>query len=211
MLARDMDNEGGTGKQGRVNEYFGAVSGEYNEKSERGLWRLVREAEYAAVLRDLSPVEGLSVFEAGCGGGWYSRRIAQLRPRLLVASDALFPMARAARSGGVKAVVADVARLPVKPVFDRIVCAGTLEFVPEPARFLAESAHALKPGGRLVMLAPSTNVMANLYRLWHKRHGFAINLFSAGAIRGMAESCGLKVTSVRRAALFNLCAQMVKP
>lgn len=130
---------------------------------------------------------------------------------MLVVSDALFPMAQASRSGGVKAVVADVSSLPVKPVFDRIVCAGTLEFVPEPARFLAESARALKPGGRLVILAPSTNVLAHLYRLWHKRHGFVINLFSAETIMEMAESCGLKVTSIRRAALFNLTAQMVKP
>ena len=201
----------GNGKQGIVNEYFGGVSGEYNEKSERGLWRRVREAEYAAVLRELAPVEGLCVFEAGCGGGWYSRRIAQLGPRLLVVSDALFPMAQSARAGGMKAVVADVSNLPVKPVFDRIVCAGTLEFVPEPARFLAESARALKPGGRLVIMAPSTSVLARLYRLWHKRHGFVINLFSAGTIRQMADSCGLKVVSVRRAALFNLCARLVKP
>jgi SAM-dependent methyltransferase len=206
-----MNHDGGIGEQGRVNEYFGGVSGEYNEKSERGLWRLIREAEYAAVLRELAPVEGLCVFEAGCGGGWYSRKISRLGPRLLVVSDALFPMARSARSGGVKAVVADVSSLPVKPVFDRIVCAGTLEFVPEPARFLAESARALKSGGRLVILAPSTNVLAHLYRLWHKRHGFVINLFSAEAIMELAGSCGLKVTSIRRAALFNLTAQMVKP
>lgn len=206
-----MNHEMGIDKQGRVNEYFGGVSGEYNEKSERGLWRRVREAEYAAVLREIGPVEGLCVFEAGCGGGWYSRRIAQLGPRLLVVSDALFPMARAARSGGMKAVVADIAGLPVKPVFDRIVCAGTLEFVPEPARFLAESARSLKSGGMLVILAPSTNVLAHLYRLWHKRHGFVINLFSSETIRDMAESCGLKVESVRRAALFNLCARLVKP
>jgi SAM-dependent methyltransferase len=201
----------GNGKQGIVNEYFGGVSGEYNEKSERGLWRRVREAEYAAVLRELAPVAGLCVLEAGCGGGWYSRRIAQLGPRLLVVSDALFPMARSAGAGGMKAVVADVSSLPVKPVFDRILCAGTLEFAPEPAHFLAESARALKPGGRLVILAPSTNVLARFYRMWHKRHGFVITLFSSETIRDMAESCGLKVASVRRAALFNLCAQLVKP
>lgn len=201
----------GDDKQGRVNEYFGGVSGEYNDKSDRGLWRRVREAEYSAVLREISPVEGLCVFEAGCGGGWYSRRLAKLKPRLLVASDALFPMAQSARSGGTKSLVADVSDLPVKPVFDRILCAGTLEFVPEPARFLAESSRALKSGGRLVILAPSTSVLAHLYRLWHKRHGFVINLFSAETIREMADSCGLKVESVRRAALFNLCARLVKP
>ncbi|MBF0635004.1 MAG: methyltransferase domain-containing protein [Nitrospinae bacterium] len=206
-----MRKDGMMDKQGRVNEYFGGVSGEYNEKSARGLWRLVREAEYAAVMREIGPVEGLCVFEAGCGGGWYSRRLAQLKPRLLVASDALFPMTRAARTGTTKGVVADISNLPVKPVFDRILCAGAMEFVADPSLFVMEAARVLKPGGRLVILSPSTTFLARIYRFWHKRHGFEINLFSEEAFRQMAERSGLRVESIKHAPLFNLAVRMVKP
>jgi SAM-dependent methyltransferase len=54
-----------------------------------------------------------------------------------------------------RTVAADAARLPFGRVFDSVVSFETIEHVPDPARFVAECARVLKPGGNFLVSTPN--------------------------------------------------------
>ena len=194
-----------------MREYFDTAAREYHDKSQKGAWSLLKNAEYEAVAQMLGSIQGLTVLEAGCGAGWYAGRLAAMEPARYVAFDALFSMAAGARAAGVDAFVADSQAIPAKPGFDAVLCAGALEFMDSPGLFFAEAARVLKPGGRLALLAPEDSLAGAGYRWWHRRHGFEIHLFTERGLAAMAEGAGLRLAAARGAGLFNLAARMEKP
>ena len=65
---------------------------------------------------------------------------------------------------------------------------------------LANARRHLEPGGRVVALVPADTFAGRLYRLFHRRHGFAITLFDRPRFALMAEQAGLAV--LRSQAVF---------
>ncbi|MDH5476920.1 MAG: class I SAM-dependent methyltransferase [Nitrospinota bacterium] len=198
-------------RRGAVNSYFDAAAKEYGENSEKGAWAWLKNAEYNAVASQLGSITGLVILDAGCGAGWYAKRLALQKPKAYVALDALFSMVVRARDEGMDALVADSQSLPFKPVFDVVLCAGALEFMESPPLFFLEAARVLRPGGQLTLLAPTNSAPGKLYRWWHGRHGFDIHLFGEEDLASMASSAGLRLESLGRAGIFNLAARMRKP
>ena len=197
------------GQQEQVDRYFEQQSSTYAEGTEKGLWRRCKEKEYAVVLDHIVPLEGQRILEVGCGSGWYAKRLVRHGPRRYVATDRSQSLVEAIQIPGVVPLVADLCQLPFPPAsYDRILCAGALEFVPDPKRFFVECSRVLNPGGRIVVLVPTANFVGWLYLFWHLRHGFRVHLFSEKALADMASSEGLTVTRVTRTALFGLVATL---
>lgn len=101
-----------------------------------------------------SALEGLSVLDAGCGGGRYARLVAEHGPRLVVGLDrsravekarALcldFPAARFAQ--------AELAEPPFPPEsFDFVFSIGVLHHCPDPKAAFDAIARLVRPGGRM--------------------------------------------------------------
>jgi SAM-dependent methyltransferase len=102
-------------------------------------------ARFAAALP-----EGARVLDAGAGEGQYTHFFTRQRYLGvdLAVGDAGWDYSRLN-------VIADLAALPVATgACDAALNIVTLEHVPEPARVLAEMARALRPGGRLLLVAP---------------------------------------------------------
>ncbi len=102
--------------------------------------------------------DGLSVLDVGCNQGDTERLILQDYPRIgrLVALDKDPRRVQAARRClqkhadglGWEVVEGDAQNLPfADDTFDRIVCAETLEWVPDSVQAAAEMRRVLKPGG----------------------------------------------------------------
>ena len=114
------------------------------------------------------------------------------------------PIARQAREafGGrrVRAVVADVRRLPVTAdSFDAIYSMGTVEHFSETELAVIELSQILKPGGRLILGVPNRHdpflrpfLVAVLYRLGLYGYGFEKS-YTRRALRRMLEDAGLDV------------------
>ncbi len=184
----------------RVEEHFSREAEEYTEASASGLWKWWRRKEVAAIMRLLQPASGELILDAGSGAGFYSEQLIAAGARV-VACDLSAPMVRAAhRRLGVGGVVCDLqTRLPLKPAFGAVLCAGALEFCPSPEQAVVSlgSVFAPEPNARLVLMLPSETLQGRLYRRFHSRHGIAIHLFSRNRLKNMAENAGLHLEALR--------------
>lgn len=117
-----------------------------------GVYLPIREAMSAAL-----PDSG-HVVEVGSGPGWYLRGVLAAHPGLSgLASDVSVAAARRAAQHGLASIVADTwAGLPLRSgVVDALLCV----FAPRNA---AEFARVLRPGGRLLVVSPTTRHLAGL-------------------------------------------------
>lgn len=120
------------------------------------------------LLEWMSVGAGHTVLDVGCGAGWFLERITQryrdaghsATPVGLEASalQARFTARRMARGhmNGAVAVLGNAEHLPFADAsFDVVTCSETLEQVRNPGRAIREMARVLKPGGQLLLSAPS--------------------------------------------------------
>lgn len=94
------------------------------------------------------------VVEVGAADGLLLGELGAARG---VACDLSLPMLAAApRGGAVARVAGDAQRLPFRDAaFDGCLAVNVLEHLPDPARFVAEAARVLAPGGRLLTVTPN--------------------------------------------------------
>jgi SAM-dependent methyltransferase len=137
---------------------------------------------------------GLDLVDAGGGTGGFAVPLAEAGHRVVVVDpspDALAALSRRAEEAGVAALVravqGDVTDLPdaLGPLWgavDLVLCHSVLEVVDDPAAALAAVAGALRPGGRLSLLAPNS-VAAVLARALAGRPDEAAHVLSDPAGR----------------------------
>jgi SAM-dependent methyltransferase len=124
---------------------------------EKPFLRQIYEEWYQAIARALPAGEG-PVLEVGSGAGFLSEYLPGL-----ITSEILF-------CPGVRLVL-DAARLPFEARALRgIVMTDVLHHLPQPRRFFAEAARAVRPGGVLVMIEPWVSPWSRLIysRLHHE-------------------------------------------
>ncbi|WP_066952728.1 class I SAM-dependent methyltransferase [Streptomyces lushanensis] len=116
---------------------------------------------YAAAVADLGLRPGGAVLDAGCGTG---RALAPLRAAvgpygtvlgLDLTPEMLAEAVRAGRGRSGRLLLADVARLPLRPrSLDAVFGAGLISHLPRPVENLRELARVVRTGGRLALFHP---------------------------------------------------------
>ena len=108
-----------------------------------------------AVLAALGPVAGLSVLDAACGPGFYTRELAERGANVTAfdASEAMIELARAHTGGRVRvdrAVLGEPLPYP-DGAFDRVVCALAIHYAADRPAAFAEFYRVLRRDGVLVI------------------------------------------------------------
>jgi 2-polyprenyl-3-methyl-5-hydroxy-6-metoxy-1,4-benzoquinol methylase len=137
-------------------------------------WHLLLR-EHIDPSRDL---RGKRVLEVGCGRGGFAVWLAQQSsgPPDLVATDLSKTAIQKARhfalQRGQESIawqVGSVQQLPHRDKsFDTVICAETIEHVPDPARAMRELARTLKRGGRLFLTTPNYLGPMGLFRAYRR-------------------------------------------
>ena len=160
----------------KVSDHFGNVAVNYNTKRSRGILSYLVNKETQILIKNLDPNPNELILDAGCGSGFYSKLIFDKGARV-AGIDISKNMIKEYRANKFIGVVGNLEYLPFSIKFDKILCAGALEFVSNPNKTIREFNSVLKNNGILVLLYPRFNLFGILYYLYHRTHGIKINLF----------------------------------
>jgi uncharacterized membrane protein YbhN (UPF0104 family)/SAM-dependent methyltransferase len=187
----------------RALDHFRRVAASYEKRLQRWPVRRWRDRQRAAVLELAALDSGAtSLIDVGCGPAFYA--LSAKRSGLFAcATDAVAEMLAGIRPGVNTALVADVEALAVTRTYDRVICAGVLDFVASPDVAMKNLASLVAPGGRLVLLVPLRGRGAVLYRMEKLLIGLQVNLFDADWLVEHAGRHGLTLVEKRRPLPWN--------
>jgi len=173
----------------RALSYYSRIADGYHRRVARGPLRVLRDRERAIVLELARLLPGLSLADVGCGSGFYALE-AKRRGLRVCAMD--------------EVRLVDVEALSVSGAFDRVICAGVLDFVADAERAFANLCGLVAPGGWLVILAPCAGPGGWLYRAEKMLFGLRVNVFEPSWLQERAHRYGLRPTELRRPLPINV-------
>ena len=176
----------------RALEYFAIRSNHYYRRVERGLLKPLRDRERAAVLRFAALSAPGTMLDVGCGQGFYAMEAKQ-RGMNVCAIDPIPGMLVALASEVDEVQLGDIETFRSDREYDRVICAGVLDFVIDPERAFLNLCRLVAPSGRLVLLVPRRGIGGLLYRFEKLTAGFRINFFDLGWFEQLAVRTRLRV------------------
>jgi 2-polyprenyl-3-methyl-5-hydroxy-6-metoxy-1,4-benzoquinol methylase len=169
----------------------------------------MRTREVRAVQELMGDIKGHDLLDLGCGAGYYTRLLLGKGASHVTAVDFSDRMVAQLPTEYTTGVVADATNVQFNRTFSRIICAGLLEFVDDPAAVLSNALGLISPGGHLVCLIPPNNWASRIYRLFHQQHGFNINLFRDSGFKDLCDNSGWAINATRRVFPYTVVHQLV--
>ena len=173
--------------------YFDDQAKKYLKSSERGFWGFLRKKEKEAVLKSLAPFDGMRCIDLGCGAGYYTELLLGYSPSLLLGVDRSLSMLNQLRSKNILVAQADIQAVAFQKPFDRVLCAGALEFLESIEPFLENAKTLLDKDGLMVILLPKRGVLGLFYKFFHWSHSVPIQLFSYRKLEKKLKKYGFKL------------------
>ncbi len=150
-----------------ANHYFEQQALAYDAHRNRGFLGWLRKSETRAVLSFLRPQQGERILDAGCGEGHYAL-LAKRAGASAFGVDVSPAMITRLQTRGIPGKATSLEKLHLPQRFDKIVCAGVLEFTQNPGLALQRLAQHLKPRGKLIILYSRPSLGTFTYVLLHK-------------------------------------------
>ncbi len=194
----------------RALEYFAVRSKHYYRCVERGPLKFLRDRERKAVLRFAELAAPGTLLDVGCGQGFYATHAKRLGMKVC-ALDATPGMLVRLADEVDEVRLGDIETFRPEQEFDRVICAGVLDFVLDPERAFLNLSRLVAPGGRLVLLVPRSGLGGLLYRLEKLTAGFRINFFDLHWFRQVAARTLLRVVGWSNPLPTNLAILLDRP
>ena len=175
-------------------DYYRRISDRYNEVAETGFLELLRRTERKAVVALSDFKKAGTLIDVGCGGGYYALRAKDAGMRVTVIDVSKEMVGRL--EGKVDEIgVADIEDLTVTKMFDRVICAGVLDFVFRPEVALMNLFRLARPGGKVILLVPRKGIGGEVYRIEKNLTGFDANLFALDWLENFASHNQMKMVN----------------
>lgn len=176
-----------------IKQYFDSQANDYLFKSSLGIWSILRNKEKVAIQNAFEPFSGMACLELGSGSGYYTPLLASFSPSRLVAVDISHAMLSNLRISQVIKIQADIQNISFQVTFDRVLCAGAIEFLPNPESFFINIKQLLSKDGKLILLLPTKGIMGQIYKWFHRSHQIKITLFDQTMLKTTLEKHKLKI------------------
>ena len=177
-----------------VAEYFNQIAKDYFDKSISWPWSWLRRREVNAVRLLLAIRPGSKVLEFGSGSGYYTRLLLCWGASHVIAVDVSREMISRLPSLRVTGVIGDAANTIVDGKYEYILALGLLEFVHSPMAVLSNIGKNLADNGSVLILVPEKGFFGILYKLFHRRHGIKIHLFTRTEIEALTRNVGWEIS-----------------
>jgi len=182
-------------------EYYYRVAKKYTKMITSGFGGELKSREKDCLMRLLSPQKDETILDAGCGSGFYARIIRRSGARVYCV-DISPAMVETVRLSGLEGETHDIQSLNLNRKFDKILCAGPLEFCKDPQKAIQNLRQHLVNDGHIVLSVLTVSLIGVAYWFYHLSHGLRINLFSLRRIVALLNSAGLRVEAVEKPTLF---------
>ncbi len=194
-----------------IKEYFSRNASGYTQKTQSGVWDIVKKKEKEAIWKLLKPQAHDAILDAGCGDGYY---LSQLESLGCDAQGIDFSprMVEEAQRKGLNVIAANLEEpLNLDKKFDKILCPGVFEFCQDAGKILMNLKGALKPEGSIILLIPGNSWGGYAYRMYHRFLGCGeyIKLYSLEKIKELALACGLRVNEMIVATPLSFAVKLV--
>jgi len=166
-----------------------------------GIGGNLKRREMDCLMTLLSPKKDETILDAGCGSGFYAKLIRHAGAKILCV-DISSEMVETVKSIGVDAEVHDIESLELGRKFDKILCAGPLEFCRDPAKALRNLRRHINNRGYMVLSTLNVSPFSFVYWVYHLSHGLRINLFSLGCIVRLLEEANFKIETIQKPTSF---------
>ncbi len=192
-------------------EYFESVSKDYDGTVSKGILKIPRDLERAVVLKYAKLDDPkATMIDVGCGAGFYALE-AKKNGMTVWAVDASPGMVLRLQDKVDATKVVDVETMDFDQQFDRVVCAGVLDFVLNPEKAFRNLCKLVAPGGRLVILSPRKGLGGLFYRVEKHFFGIHINLYTLDWLRNIAEESGLALRDHHHPLPTNMAVLFERP
>jgi len=152
----------------KVINYFSRKAKNYNKRRQKGIlgWWVGREKRI--ILELLNPIKGEMILDAGCGAGYYSLLIKNIGATPY-GIDNSPKMIGEVRKPGIEAGIIDLEKFNLKIKFDKIICAGAIEFCKNIDDVILNLKAHLKEKGFLISSFPRKSLLgfAFFYFIYH--------------------------------------------
>lgn len=179
-------------------DHFDKEANFYTEKRNNGFLSRFVIKEKISVLLLLDIEKDEKILDAGCGDGDYSISIKSAGA-IPYGVDISSQMISKYLSLGFDGKVDDISTMKLNNNYDKILCAGSLEFVSSPRKTIKNLSSHLKKNGFIVLLYPRNTLGGALYKIYHLIiNKINIHLFSKSYVKELASSNGLMITDYKK-------------
>jgi SAM-dependent methyltransferase len=102
-------------------------------------------------------------------------------------------MLRELNDSQIKRVRADIENIKFNMRFDRVLCAGAIEFLPDIKNFLSNLKELLSVSGKAVLLMPKSGMLGRFYRAFHQSHSVQVSLYEIEELKVLLNANHLKI------------------
>ena len=148
------------------------------------------------MIQALEPFKGMKCIDLGCGAGYYTRLLLEYSPSLIVGVDRSISMLSNLKHEKLMKTQADIQNVAFQKPFDRVLCAGALEFLEELDPFLSNAKSILAADGVMAILLPKRGLVGYMYKLFHWSHSVPIQLFSYRKLVKKLDKWGFKLEQI---------------
>lgn len=158
-------------------KHFDKVASKYSLNRKKWILGWIVSREKKVLLDFLNIKKGDLILDVGCGDGFYSILMKEAGAKVY-GIDISNKMVDFLKEKGINCQFGDVQNFNLNKKFDKILCAGVLEFLDSPYKAIESIKKHLKKNGFLVILYPPLNFWGLLYKMYHYFHGLNIKLFT---------------------------------
>jgi len=194
----------------KIYSHFDTSADFYQKNSISFPWSIIRNNESEIVLKFIGNVKNKIILDVGCGTGYYSRLLINKKAKKVYAIDSSRKMLENIKSKNIIKINQDAESFKLKNKFEKIVCAGLLEFVESAEKVLINIKKYSTKNCGLVILCPSNNILAKLYKIYHTSNNIKINLFNTNEIKNILKNSGWKVKKIEKVLFSNIILAVPK-